>query len=112
MTSPFALVATSLVALVGGGVEHSSASEVGAPAAITVRACGDYGELSGLLVDRYGEQPASSALSDDGTLVQVFASTTADTWTMINVAPSGWACVLAVGRDWQQVLTLAQGQPA
>ena len=44
--------------------------------------------------------------------MQVFASTTADTWTMINVAPSGWACVLAVGRDWQQVLTLAQGQPA
>jgi hypothetical protein len=112
MTGTSALAATLVLVTVGGGIEHSSARRIDATAALAVRACGDYVELRGVLADQFGEQPASSGLAEDGTLMQIFASATTDTWTMIKVTPSGQACVLAVGRDWQNMLNLAQDQPA
>jgi hypothetical protein len=81
------------------------------PASRGVEACGSYADLRTMLVDRFGERPASSGVAQDGTLIQLFASDSADTWTMVNVAPDGRACVLAVGRDWRAMLASIQGQP-
>ena len=108
MTSPIALAAASLMVVMAGGINQDSAAET---EAVALRACGEYGQLRGMLEDRYGERQASSGVAEDGSMLQLFASTSADTWTMITVAPRGWACVVAVGRNWQEMLNLAQGQP-
>jgi hypothetical protein len=89
----------------GGGVDDAGPPTPAAPA------CGTYDNLRILLGDRFGERPTSAGLADDGTLMQLFASTSAGTWTMVNVDPSGRACVLATGRDWQDGRA-AQGRPA
>ncbi len=72
--------------------------------AVGVQACAAYPQLRDMLVARFGEEPASSGRTADGTVVQLFASDSADTWTMVNVEPGGRACVVAVGRDWRALL--------
>ncbi|MEK0082248.1 hypothetical protein [Benzoatithermus flavus] len=73
--------------------------------------CGAYDELRSFLNERFGEQPASMGLADDGTVMQVFASSAAGTWTMVSVDSKGHACVLATGQAWQQEALARQGQP-
>lgn len=74
--------------------------------------CGSYDELRVMLDRRFGERPASSGLADDGTVMQVFASAGAGTWTMVSIDPSGKACVLATGEGWQPEAGAHQGEPA
>lgn len=73
--------------------------------------CGSYDELRALLRDRFGERPTSTGVSDEDTILQVFTSDTAGTWTIVQIETTGTACVLATGRSWQQELA-AQGEPA
>lgn len=74
--------------------------------------CGTYDELRGFLRERFDERPTSVGLADDGTVMQVFASEDAGTWTMVSVDRQGHACVLATGQAWQQETLARQGQPA
>ena len=74
--------------------------------------CGSYEELRALLDERFQERPTSSGLADDGTVMQVFASEGAATWTIVSVNVGGTACVLATGSAWQQEALALQGEPA
>lgn len=112
MTSPSWMVVTFAALAMAGGIEHSAAGDAADPPTPAAPACGTYDVLRSMLGDRFDERPASIGLADDGTLMQLFASNAAGTWTMVNVEPSGRACVLATGRNWQDVLALAQGRPA
>ena len=69
-------------------------------------ACGAYEDLRAMLAERFGEHPASAGLAQNGTVMQVFASATAGTWTMVTVQASGMACVFAIGRNWEQQTAL------
>ena len=74
--------------------------------------CGAYDELRTFLGARFDERPTSSGLADDGTVLQVFASPAAETWTMVSVDVGGLACVLATGQAWQQETLAGLGAPA
>jgi hypothetical protein len=103
-----------LAALVAGSSVAGSAAPPG-PAGSPVpegRMCGAYDELRTFLGDRFDEHPASSGLADDGTVLQVFASPAAETWTMVSVDVGGLACVLATGQAWQQETLAGLGAPA
>jgi hypothetical protein len=65
-----------------------------------------------MLNERFEVHPTSSGLADDGTVVQVFASAGAATWTIVSVNAGGTACVLATGRAWQREGLAPQGEPA
>lgn len=78
----------------------------------TVPMCGEYDQLRSYLADEFNEQPTSSGLADDGTIMQVFASMSAGTWTMVSVQADGTACVLATGQAWQQEAFARKGEPA
>lgn len=77
----------------------------------TAPMCGEYGQLRSFLNDQFGEKPASAGLADDGTIMQVFASLSAGTWTMVSIGTDGVACVLATGQAWQQDTLAGRGQP-
>jgi hypothetical protein len=83
-----------------------------APGALPAPMCGAYDELRSFLHERFGEQPTSLGLADDGTVMQVFASSSAGTWTVVSVDARGHACVLATGQAWEQEALARQGQPA
>jgi hypothetical protein len=108
-----AAVALLAVAVAGSSVAGSAASSgsAGSPAP-QAPMCGAYDELRTFLGDRFDERPTSSGLADDGTVLQVFASPAAETWTMVSVDVGGLACVLATGQAWQQEALAGLGAPA
>ena len=101
-----AMIAGSSVAGSAAPRGLAASSEPGAPM------CGAYDELRTFLDDRFNERPTSSGLADDGTVLQVFASPAAETWTMVSVDVGGLACVLATGQAWQQEALARLGAPA
>jgi hypothetical protein len=114
--TPLRLAVLAALGLIGLAPAASVAQSVPAtppedPAA-QAPMCGAYAELRSFLNERFGEQPTSLGLTDDGTVMQVFASRTAGTWTMVSVDSRGHACVLATGQAWQQEALARQGQPA
>jgi hypothetical protein len=102
-----------MVGLAGAAiVAITMGSGAGAPLqAVDPEVCGPYADLRAMLAAQFGERPASSRRAGDGTVIELFASASADTWTMVNVQPDGRACVVAVGQDWRALHASLQGQP-
>jgi hypothetical protein len=103
-----------LVVAFSGAISTASvaSSEPPEPAGPDISMCGGYDELRSLLDARFGEQPTSSGLSDDGRMMQVFASPAQGTWTIVSIGADGMACVLATGHAWQHEALASQGEPA
>jgi hypothetical protein len=53
------------------------------------------------LGERYGEATVGIGLASNGALLELLASADGATWTIIQTAPSGLACLLAAGESWQ-----------
>lgn len=49
---------------------------------------------------KYNETPLFLGLSDDGTLLEVFASEAKQTWTLLVSPPDGCSWVLSEGEGW------------
>lgn len=64
--------------------------------------CGNRGEIVNRLTDGYEEQQTSAGIARNGSLVEVFSSTTGS-WTIIYTVPGGQTCLMAVGENWQQL---------
>jgi len=105
-----ALLALGTLGLLPAGVV--AADPQAAPGMPPAPTCGSYDQLRAMLHERFEEHPTSSGLADDGTVMQVFASAGAATWTIVSVNAGGTACVLATGRAWQQDALALQGEPA
>ncbi len=65
------------------------------------RQCGPRERVLGILAERYGETRQSIGLTDDGKVVEVFASNDSGTWTVIVTLPSGLACLVASGSSFE-----------
>ncbi|HEX2525351.1 MAG TPA: hypothetical protein VHL31_03490 [Geminicoccus sp.] len=63
--------------------------------------CSRYDRIRQQLREEYAEEPVSLGLQSNGHLLQVFASAESGTWTIVSTAPSGTACVVAAGHDWE-----------
>lgn len=53
------------------------------------------------LAERFGETLRSMGLNQNDGLVEVFASETTGTWTILTTMPDGVSCLLAAGRLWE-----------
>lgn len=103
--------------LLGGAVAEAAGPAPGGPdrapgGAAGEPMCGNYEALHTLLADQFDERPTSSGLADDGSIMQVFASSTAGTWTLVSVDPRGTACIVATGQGWSQETVIGMGEPA
>ena len=74
--------------------------------------CFDYREVVRQLGATYQEAPASLGLQSNGNVLQVFTSAASGSWTIVSVLPSGSACVLAAGQNWEDVEPAAARDPA
>ena len=73
--------------------------------------CFSHAEVARQLKATYHEAPVSLGLQSNGNLLQVFHAPTSGTWTIVSTSPQGMACILAAGRDWEN-LTPPNPDPA
>ncbi len=55
------------------------------------------------LADRYGEAPVAMALTNNGTMIEVFAADDGITWTIVVTMPNRMSRIFAAGRHWMQI---------
>lgn len=67
-------------------------------------ACFERDGLLKHLKNRYDETPVSIGLDDRGRVVEVLASPSGYTWTMVVTDVRGVSCVVSSGHGWDEVL--------
>lgn len=60
-------------------------------------------EIARLLSTDFSERPVAYGLQQDGTLMQIFASKTGETWTVVLTTPTGLSCIVAEGTRWENL---------
>ena len=65
--------------------------------------CYSHTEVARQLQGSYAEAPVSLGVQSNDNLLQVFASATTGSWTIVSITPDGVACVLAVGNNWESM---------
>ncbi len=71
-------------------------------------ACIKRADLLQHLAKQYQEAPAAVGLADNGSLLEVFASKSGETWTVTVTMPNGISCMIATGQQWQDLPRVAK----
>lgn len=98
-----ALAALSVVGLVGLTAAPSFASQDGTGSSI----CGTRAELIGKLKKKYSERPVATGLATNGGILEVLASPTGNSWTIVLTMPDGTSCLIAAGENWETTTKFA-----
>ena len=64
--------------------------------------CRGRADLLSHLAKEYKEAPAVAGLTDNGMMLEVYASKDGETWTAVVTSPQGVSCLIATGHDWTQ----------
>lgn len=75
-------------------------------------ACGPRDAIVEALERKYGETRQGMGLQDDSGVVEIFASAETGTWTILVTLPSGIACLVSAGENWQRFDAPLAGDPA
>lgn len=65
--------------------------------------CGPRQAIADVLTNRYAEVPVSMGLSQDGAMLELFATASGTTWTMLATNPEGISCVVSHGETWMSL---------
>lgn len=82
-------------------------SAVAATLSTTPGACALRTDLMRHLAERHHETPVARGLSENGALLEIFATSDGRTWTAIGTFPSGLSCLIASGRFWELAPAIA-----
>ena len=69
--------------------------------AMPVSTCGEQAHVASYLRDTFEEVPVSLGLQADGRMMQIFASETTGSWTIVSTTVNGTSCIVAMGEAWQ-----------
>jgi hypothetical protein len=67
-------------------------------------ACGKRDEMLGHLAGKYHEEPVAMGLATNGSLVEVLASNTGGSFTIVYTTPAGLTCMMAAGNNWETIM--------
>lgn len=67
----------------------------------TRNACADRTQVIERLAERYGETLQSLGMHQNNGLVEIYASDSTGTWTILLSKPDGTACLIAAGQMWE-----------
>jgi hypothetical protein len=87
-----------LIMAMAGFVTVTTPAPVQAP---TPTQCGPYDKISKLLTDKYHEAIVARAATDQGPLLELWASHEGATWTLIGHHPAGLGCLLGQGIGYE-----------
>jgi hypothetical protein len=66
-------------------------------------ACGKRDEMLGHLAGRYSEEPVAMGLATNGSMVEVLTSNAGKSFTIVYTTPKGLTCMIAAGRNWEDI---------
>jgi hypothetical protein len=66
-------------------------------------ACGKRDEMLGHLSGKYQEEPVAMGLATNGSLVEILASDSGNSFTIVYTTPDGRTCMMAAGSNWEMV---------
>ena len=64
--------------------------------------CGWRADFAAYLSRAYAEAPVGRGLTENGTLMEVFAATNGS-WTMVETLPNGISCLRGSGDSWSNI---------
>ncbi len=87
---------------------------LGAQAAVAMPHCGSRDDVVSTLVDQYDETHRASGLESETGLMEIWASETDGSWTILLTRPDGQTCVMATGSYWLEATeaVMPKGAPA
>lgn len=94
----FGAIAIALALMLSAG----SMARAQAPAA-----CAAHAEIERQLERKFAERRIALALTEKGSLVEVYASPDGATWTVVVTLVDGRSCVLLAGQDWYDARPIA-----
>lgn len=92
-----------------GGLTMGEGAVTLAQAAPPRMPCHNAAEIARQLSQKYNEAPVAFGLQSNGNLLQVYAcnkdcpGSGAPTWTVVSTTPHGLSCIVAAGRNWEQL---------
>ena len=72
--------------------------------------CLPHTEVAKQLGSVHSEVPVALVLADNGNVLEMFSTGNGSTWTIVMTMPSGKACLVAEGEDWESLAKTAPGQ--
>ena len=75
---------------------------LGATTAMAQMACATHDDLGKLLGSKYQEGITHMGLAGGQNLIEIFVSEKG-TFTVVATRPNGLSCIIAAGKDWQQM---------
>ena len=60
------------------------------------------------LATKFAEAPIAIGLSASGGIIELLSSEKGGSWTIIITMPSGNTCVIAAGKNWEYIETVAK----
>lgn len=100
-------IATTLLAGLGALTVMASAAD--AQTAPSAMQCSARPLLVEQLQERYAEVPVAMGLQSNGTVLEVFTSGRANTWSIVITAPNGVSCLVSEGQSWEALPQLVDG---
>jgi len=86
---------------------------VSATNALAMTNCGNRDHVIASLAEKYSERHIASGFQSEAGLMEIWASDTDDTWTILLTRPDGQTCIMASGTHWlENVMVPVSGEPA
>lgn len=83
------------------------------PSAFAMSNCGNRDHVISSLSDRFSERHVASGFQSEAGLMEIWASDTDSTWTILLTRPDGQTCIMASGTHWlENSMVPASGDPA
>ncbi|WP_111428941.1 hypothetical protein [Rhodobacteraceae bacterium DSL-40] len=80
----------------------AQAEGTAAPEIAPQTACGERGTVVARLAERYGESLKSLGLQQNNVVLEIYASDSTGTWSILVSHADGTACLVASGQMWEQ----------
>ena len=75
-------------------------------------ACTDRTDVVDHLSQRYSEKPVAMGMANNGGVIEILASKSGVSWTIILTMPNGMTCMIAAGENWEALPQLIQLGPS
>lgn len=73
--------------------------------------CAPHAEMVKLLTGKFKEERRGIGLVNNNRVVEFYVSDKGS-WTIIGTKPNGVACIIAAGKEWNEIEAAPKGEPA
>jgi len=108
--SPVTATRPTRSVLIAIGIAVPLAVLLAAPSMAAPRDCGARSDILKSLAEKFHESPVALGVDSNGVLVEVLASDSGATWTILLSRPDGLSCMVATGEEWQVLERIANSE--